>query len=843
MRPQGRIAQTETRFFGDAIHDGGMACRYRSSSPSPLFCRLAVLLLALIIGSAPVVALGQAVRMGTIAGIVLDDSTHHLLPFVSVALRSSIDSTNVAHGVTNDAGRFQFADVPLGAYFIEFQLVGYEGRRVIVPLLDASHDDRDLGELRLKPVPIVLGRVQVNGEKQIYQMSIDRKVYNVGKDLASQTGSASDLLQSVPSVQVDIDGTVSLRGSSSVMILIDGKVSPLMNRSSAEVLQQLPANAISRIEVITNPSAKYTPEGTSGIINIVMNKNVNLGMNGSVSANAGNQDRYNSTLRLSCNPPALKLNGSYGIRRDSRNRVSRDRRSQRDSSGALTSFNEDLASYARPLSHTVSLGLEYQLDSADDVGASGDYFYNGFTRTDHADELLRDSSGIATNQFQRDRYDPEFEKEYSVATFFEHNFGDEDHTLRLDFNSSGAPEAEHNHYTNHFTVPVQPDAFDNTLIRATDDNRQLTLEYANALSDKSNLELGYNGEFNRSDLDFRVESFDTSSHQFVADAAKTNRFLHHESINAVYATYKRSIGALGFLTGLRAEHVRTNSDLVTFDSSLANSYSALYPSLHLSYKLTQVSELQLSYSRRTRRPDAEDLNPFPEYRDPRNVSAGNPKLMPEYVHSLELGCQFQKDRTSIAPALFYRYTYNGFTTVTQVINDTLSLTTRQNLSSDQSGGVEVVGSFGVADRIDTHVNASVYIDQINASNLGFGHKTAITTWSAAGTSAVNFGPATRIQLNATCNSSRQTPQGRYSPSFVLNVGVRQNLWGDRCLVVLTVTDVLKTLRRQLVLDTPALRETVVNRRDSRIAYLGVTFRFGAESKKAKEEPMRFEERI
>jgi outer membrane receptor protein involved in Fe transport len=784
----------------------------------------------------------QENNVGTIRGSVIDDSTASPIEFANVVLRMKHDSTIVSGKVTDQAGKFNFAEVPADQYFITFSMVGYKEKKTPVFRIDPQHQHLNLGKVSLVVAAVSLGEVQVTAEKALYNATIDRKVYNVDQDLMSKAGSASELLQNVPSVQVDIDGNVSLRGSSDVLIMLNGKTSPLLKKNSATVLQQMPANSIERIEVITNPSAKYKPEGTSGMINIVLKKNTKLGINGSMNANAGNQNRYNGNTTLNYHPGALNLYGSYGMRKDRRNRINTDNRLQADAASTLTFYNETLNSYARPLSHIVSLGADYQLDHQNKFGVAGDYFYNSFTRTESADKLLHDSARLLINQYRRNRLDYEFEKEYSVTASFEHNFAKEDHTLRLEFSTAGAPEQEDNHYTNVYLLPAGPNEYDNTLIKNGGNNRQLTLEYSNPLTAESSLEAGYNGEFTSNDFDFYAERFEANQQQFVTDATKTNRFLYDESIQALYATYKQSFGSFGFMAGLRTEHASLKSNLVTLDSALTSRYFNLYPTLHLSHKLSKLTELQLSYSRRTNRPEGDELNPFPEYRDPSNVSAGNPKLRPEYVHSIELGWQFQNGTVSILPALFYRYTYNRFTAVTQALNDTTLLTTRQNLASDQSGGLEVVVSADVGDFMTVHGNANAFRDQIDASNLGYGTKKSTTTWSGNLTVDMNLSGTSRLQINSRYNSSRLTPQGKQAPSYMVNTGFRQELLGGKFALVLTITDVFKTYKRESALNTPLLSRTVVNKRDARIMYLNFTYRFGAQSKKSKEEQIHYDDK-
>jgi len=785
----------------------------------------------------------QENNLGTIRGSVIDESSRRPVEFVNVVLRRKDDSTIVTGKITDKTGNFNFTEIATGEYYITFSLIGYKGKKTPVFPIDPQHRHLNLGETRLVATEVNLDEVLVTAEKSLYNASIDRKVYNVDQDLMSKAGSASELLQNIPSVQVDIDGNVSLRGSSNVLIMLNGRTSPLMNKNSAEVLQQMPASSIDRIEVITNPSAKYKPDGTSGILNIVLKKNTMLGINGSITANAGNQDRYNGNIRLGYNPGAINLYGSYGIRKDNRNRINTDNRSMVDATSASSFYSETLNSYASPISHIASLGLDYRLNEQNRLSLAGNYFYNSFTRIENASKYLQNGDHELLSRYDRNRHDDEFEREYSVTGSLEHNFPKEDHNIRLEISHSRAPEQEDNHYTNIYLAPAAENDYDNTLIKNSENNTQLTLEYSNPISEESSLEAGYTSELISNDLDYFAEYFDRGQQKFIVDPTKTNRFLYDEAINALYATYKQSFGSFGVMAGLRAEQASVKSNLVTLDSTITNSYASLYPTLHLSYKINKPTELQLSYSRRTRRPEGDDLNPFPEYRDPRNVSRGNPKLLPEYVHSFELGCQIQNDEISVLPALFYRYTYNRFSPVTQAVNDTLLLTTRENLASDQAGGLEVILSANFSDLVIAHWSASAFMNQIDASNLGFGSKKSITTWNSAFTLELNISKTSRLQVNSNFNSSRLTAQGEYSASYVVNTGFRQEFLEGRLSMVLTVSDLFKTLKRELALDSPSLIQTVINKRDSRIIYLGLTYHFGTPPKKSKEEQLHYDDNL
>lgn len=294
--------------------------------------------------------------------MVKADSTRRPLEFVNVAALNRADGTVVTGAVTDSKGTFQIENVPPGEYLLKCTLLGYEEKRSPSFMIDSQQPVFDAGTIFLRETALNLGEVTVTSQRAMFNNAIDRKVYNVQQDIMSKTGSVSDLLHNIPSVQVDIDGTVSLRGSANVQILINGKPSPLLGNNSAEALQLMPANSIERIEVITNPSAKFKPDGTSGIINLVMKKEANLGVNGNASANGGTSSRYNVSLNGNYNPGGLNVFASYSLRKDERNNFSTDTRVQRDSANNPSYYREDARGFLRPLSNFAAFGADYPLD-------------------------------------------------------------------------------------------------------------------------------------------------------------------------------------------------------------------------------------------------------------------------------------------------------------------------------------------------------------------------------------------------------------------------------------------------------------------------------------------------
>ncbi len=799
------------------------------------------LLVVLVLVLLALISVTHASELGFVEGSVIESSTKLALPFVNCRLRNKSDSIIVKTTGSDSNGKYLFTGVPWGEYYLELGMIGYKQRRLPSFTLDAQHPHIHASQASMTSIALLYDELVVTGEKALLNNSIDRKVYNIDKDVMSKSGSVSELLQTIPSLQVDIDGNVSIRGSANVVFLMDGKSSPMLRKYSAEVLQDLPANSIERIEVITNPSAKYKPDGTAGIVNIVTKQIKNRGVNGTVTLNGGNRDRYNGTVLLNYHPNGFNVSGSYSLRRDRRDRFTSDVRSELDSATNHQSYVDNhLDSYARPISNRLTLDVEKDLGDANRIGLSGNYFLNKFTRTETMHSLLQDSVHSMIENYNRLRYDPEYEKEIGYIASYEHDFGKEDHKIRFEYNDTWAPEQENNHYTNDFFYPTTPSSYDNMLIKNQTSHREINIDYTNPLSKSSSFEAGYAGEFNRNTFDYLASNFDTSSHQFYNDLGRTNSFGYNENFNAVYATYKQEFGGLGMLMGLRVEQAITQADFVTIDSAVTNRYTTLYPTLHLSEELSRQWELQFSYSRRTHRPEAEDINPFPEYRDPHNLFVGNPRLRPEYVHSIELGCQYRNDIYTITPALFYRYNGNRDVNITKQLNDTVLLTTRQNLSFDQAGGLEVTAGVNYSSLLSLQWNGNIFYDQIDATNIGYSNRKSTNTWSSTVTVNVNFTKNSRYQINTVYRAARLTPQGEFAPNYVVNTGYRQDLLDGQVTLSATAADLFNTLNRRIDLNTSGLNQTVINTRDTRIFYLGVSYHFGYRSKGPKEEQIKYD---
>ncbi len=776
--------------------------------------------------------LAQKQVQGSVSGTIIEKLSGNPLEFAHVILKKSNDSTIVQGTVTDNKGKFVLEKVPVGEYKISYSFIGFGKVETPVFVIDSKQPKIILGKLYISETSKTLGEVEVTGHKSTFVNSIDRKTLNVGEDLMSKTGSVSELLQNVPSVQVDIDGNVSLQGSDNVMVLINGKPSALMGSNRAAVLQQMPANSIDKIEIITNPSAKFKPDGTSGIINIVLKKNKSLGLNGTVAVNAGNSNRYNGNIIANYNPGKINIFGSYSLRQDDRLRYTDDSRTHYNATkDTITYSNLNASDRSRPISNIMQAGVDYKITSHDKVGISGSYNHRGFTREETAVNTIWNTDFIIIKDYDRKRTDPEYEKDMEFSANLQHSFAKEGHELNVDYTTSASREQEDNHYSNVYRVPVTSPTYDNTLIKQGNDESQFSVAYSNPLSENIKLESGYVLESRKSDMDFFGESLNPLNNVWEKDFEKSNRFIYTENIHVLYTTYEQGLGKFGFLAGLRAEQAYVNSNQLTTDTVIKNQYFRLYPTLHLSYKITDVHELQLNYSHRVRRPEGDDMNPFPEYQDPYNLRIGNPRLKPADIHSIEMGYQFKRKSTTFLSTLYYRYTYNALTDISKYINDTVKLNTKENLSKSSSAGLELILSMSIGNFANFNLSTNTFYNTIDASSLGYSKNKSVVAWSASLSSGFNLTKSTVLQLTSNYAAERLTPQGKQLPSFVMNLGFKQEFLKKKAAFIVTVSDVFNSLRNNTIFDTPELYEKIMRKRSARMIYAGFSYTFGNQKKK------------
>ncbi|NJO87410.1 MAG: TonB-dependent receptor [Lewinella sp.] len=664
------------------------------------FLALNLCLLSFFTGAQPDPNAGVNPSATALMGTVVDAETGLPLDYATISLFAQADDKLITGTITEADGTFRL-EAKAGAYYAKIEFIAYAALRVDDFVLDPS-EVLDLGTLQLRPAAAALEQVTVTAERSQMELSLDKKVFNVGKDLGSRGGSAVDLLDNVPSVQVDVEGNVSLRGSGNVRILVNGRPSGLVG-NGAGGLRSLPANLIERVEIVTNPSAAYEAEGTAGIINIVLKKEVRKGLNGSFDLNTGVPDNHGVAINL--NRRATKLNFFTNLGLNYRrspgdgslyqevfgpNETIISRQSNlRERSGLGGSFRFG-ADYFFDERNTLTTALTYRLGFDDNQNLTT---YRDFINT------LANPTAIET----RLDLENEDERESEYALNYKLTFPQrEGQQLTADLRYQDKTETEGSDLLNRFFNPdFSPNlALPNLQQRSNNEETENTLifqsDYSHPFSKDHKLEAGVRASIRNIDNDFLVEELNPDDNRWNALAGLSNNFRYDENIFAAYLTYGNKYGKFSYQLGLRPELSQSTPNCCKPTKSTNAIISTSFPLPHFNYELPGQNAVQISYSRRVQRPRFWDLNPFFTFTDNRNFFSGNPNLDPEFSHSIELGHLKYFGKGSLSSSLYYRHTEGVVQRIRTVDAAGNSNTRPENLATEDALGLELTAAYDFA---------------------------------------------------------------------------------------------------------------------------------------------------
>jgi len=684
-----------------------------------------------------------------------------------------------------------------------------------------------------KPAPKTVEGVTVTGQGNEFRSSIDRRSYDITKDLSTTTGSIADALRNVPSVDVDASGNVSLRGDPNVTIMIDGKPSNQFRGPGAgQALQSLPADQIERVEVITNPSAAFSPEGTAGIINLITRKVRKAGRAGSIRANLGTAGRRNAGANVTYNSNKLTLSADAGARHDPQHSTSADTRQVADPlTGQLQDTRRDF-SLKGPLDQwNVRGGLDYDLDAKTRLSAELRHSDVTFDTTSTQPFVTTDPSGAVIADASQGDVSRQDRENNSGSLSLRRKFG-EDHDLNVTLTQERTQEKNDDRLTTAFQAPAQSVQFKDLLARNGLDQTELKADYARPMPADGKLKLGYDLRINDNRYDVAARAGPNPANTS-PDAADTDLFLYRQRLNALYGTYEQPFGDVTVLAGLRLEDERLDLDQVTTAFRVKRDELRAYPSLHLGYKLSEKQQLTASYSERVERPRPDQLNPFLSSQV-FTAFQGNPRLEPQITHSFEAGWQYKDASTVYLATLFYRLNQHGVTGVFTDLGNGLILNTYDNLAHSQNAGLELVASAKLTKTLSYNVNGTAYWNEIDASNLGFvqGAAPRRSAFAFGGRASLNWQvtPNDLVQVSGQVAPKRLLAQGFSDPMFLMFLGYRHK-FSDALSLVVTAQDPFDIYRLVQHIDTPALRERIDNRGRIQAAFVGLTWSFGAATKK------------
>jgi len=683
-----------------------------------------------------------------------------------------------------------------------------------------------------KPPPA--STITVTGKVRPQQTLIDRKVYKVSGELSAGTASAAELLNMLPSVEVDVDGNLSLRGDRNVLILIDGKPSAQLTGSGAgDALLQFPASMIERIEIMTTAPAQYRSEGTGGVINIVTKKAKADGSSAAAQASLGTKLRSVLGVSGSTSRGDLSLSGGLGLRRDVRRRVVDSTLVTPDpaSSGSLTA-TQHLDELARRWLPSARGALSWQLNSTQSVDAD----FNARRRTGerHFDQANSTLGADGSLQQRTTRYSAGHDTDLASEQSLRWRWAalDAAHTLDLSWHRTADAERENYTYTNTGIVPAAGLSTDHLSVNHDLGTVDWTADYTHTLESGAQWKLGVALTQNRGAFFDTGDKVDPISGVPVSNPNITNRYEYSGRIDALYLSWQHSLPWASVVAGLRTEHTVVEGLQVTTGERDHQDFRGWYPSLRAEHWIDPQTSLSLGYGKRLSRPDPASLNPFVDHQDIHNLRAGNSHLLPQETQALELRYRREAAAWNFDVTGYERHHRNSVTDIVQVLSADVALATKANLPKSQTRGLEFTVDGSATSQWGYRFSGNAYRSEIDATALGATGLQATTGLNLKATLDYKPSATDTAQVNLSRVGRRLTPQGSIAPVNLVNLGVRHQIDGQTAFVA-TISDVFNGQRQLRTLVTPALSQTYLRTQPGRIFFFGLNFNFGGGVKKGK----------
>ncbi|WP_435050023.1 TonB-dependent receptor domain-containing protein [Formosa sp. S-31] len=717
-----------------------------------------------------------------IKGRVLEQETNMPVPYATVVLMDAKQNQAISGTTTDEDGKFTVEASVSGGY-LQISFMGF--KTLTFKELDFSKKETDLGTLYLEQDTEALDEVVVRAEVSTTQFKLDRKVFNVGQDIASTGVSALEVLNNVPSVNVNIEGQVSLRGNSGVQILIDGKPSVLADESS-NALGTITADMIDRIEVITNPSAKYEAEGTAGILNIILKKEEKKGLNGSISLNTGIPD--NHSVGVSLNRRTEKFNLFTQLGGGYRS-LPRDNTSENRNLETGISVLSEGTEYRNEAFFNITLGTDYHINDLNVLTLSGNFAYEVEDQPSHT-YFSSYQDTILESEWNRkevtDATNPKWQYELNYKKEFKNN---EEHTLLFSALGSFFGKAQESEFNNITTLgsAVNPDQQTETEFQQAD--YTFKLDYTNPLSEGFTLETGVQYVINDVGNDYEVRELDGEN--WVVDPNLTNNFEYNQKVLGLYGTGAYEKDKWGLKLGLRVEHTNLHTLLTNTKEDNKQTYTDYFPTVHSSYKFNDDFSVQLGYSKRIFRPRLWDLNPFFNFRNNYNIRVGNPDLQPEYSHSYELTGIFKLGKATLNSSIFYLYTTDVVERVS-IFQDNVTLTTPENVGTNNAIGFELNGKYSPLDWLSFNGDFNFNYFQRDGDFEGQSFDFNGQRFSGRLTGKLGLPADVDVEVSGQFESDYKTIQGDNSGFVFMDLGLRKKILKGKVVVNLAINDVFES---------------------------------------------------
>ncbi|RLD32957.1 MAG: hypothetical protein DRJ02_09445 [Bacteroidetes bacterium] len=764
---------------------------------------------------------GNPDKKGVIKGVIRDSITNQPVEFATIAVYKAADQSLVDGAITGETGDFKIRKLDPGTYYLEITFIGYKTKRIENITISKDAQIQDLNEVHLSMTAENLAEVEITAGTPSIEYQIDKKVIHVDKQITATAGTAVDILETVPSINVDAEGNVTLRGSSGFQVFIDGKPSIL---DPNDVLQQIPASAIADIEIITNPSAKYDPDGTAGIINIKMKKIRLEGFNGIINASVGTYGRYGGDFLFNYRKNAFNIYfGADYNKRVNPGYSEYNRDTYVNDSTFKTVATGDFESIR--ISWGVRGGVEINPSKNDYINIGGRLGYHERTGTTNRnyDEWIE--PGDIHNPYLS--YESSFRSAdfYSVSLDYSHSFKKDGHSLTA--------QVIYDHRISDELNKNELLETDSTIRNAQQSTEKgpagrlrVKLDYTLPIGENDKFETGFQSRNIIADDDNKLYNYDPDTDDFILIPEYSNMTDYKRDIYALYAIYSGKVKNFGYQAGLRGEYTyrRIKSENNTSDSTFIIDRMDFFPSVHLSYDFLKENSLMASYTRRIERPRGWYLEPFITVKDAFNLSKGNPDLEPEYIDSYEMAYQKRFKKNFFSLEAYYRITHNKIERVSQVYQDNIMLHTYENVGKDYSLGGEMMLSVDLWKWWHMDISGNLYYYRVTGTLYDQSFDNNSTNWRGRLNNTFYIAEFTKFQLSGSYSSPTVTAQGKRYGYYMINAALKQDFFQRKLSLTLSGRNLFGTANYESLNEGPDFSNHFYAERKSPMVTLTVSFK-------------------
>ncbi len=803
-----------------------------------LFAVLALLLVSGVSARAqaqgnPASPQAQPQANGEVRGAVSDADASTPLARATIAVRNKATTALVAGAVAKDDGTFRIQGLRPGTYYLRVTSIGYGPKTTEEFTISPAAAAATVAPVKLSKVAVALEGVQVTAERASVAIEPDRNTYS-SRQVAPTATNASDVLDAVPSVQVDGDGKVSLRGNENVAIQINGRPTPITGAQLGAYLKQIPASIVERVEVVPTPSARYDPEGMAGIINIVLKANTDLGMSGGLTVGSATASgRYNGSGNLGYQSGPWTTFTTYGYNADDRGIIGINNRERYSLGNPLSFTNQNIDGRNGNSGHNLTANADYKANNRDVI--TNAIALNRRTSTDNSVNDYTELNGLGSflDRYNRTRNDEvnSYGLDYTLA--WKRTLEPRKHEISTELRFNRTDDKDRSILWRQpvtaagaLTAGQLEGERDNTDALTQQLNAQL--DYTRTLAPRRKLETGYKGTARWLDRNYEVTK-DALGNGTWVPSSLSNDFNFNDQVHAAYAVLSQGAGKFDLQGGLRAEYANRDFSLKTPAQSYPYSYSSLFPSAVALYKFSDVTQAKLAYSRRIRRPGTQELNPFPTFFDVQNVFIGNPELNPEYTDAIELGLTRSGQLGTVQLSPFYRHTSDvirvAINTDDVVDGRQVTSVSFQNLATSNSYGTDLNGSLRLGKRFNGFASFNIFKMVTDGGSESSLSSNAVT-WSSRVNGTATINPTLIFQASYFYRAPVKIERGEFSSTQMAQFSLRQKLLEDKAAVSLRLVDPFNTMRFKIRAGDDQLIQLTERKFGVRAAFLTFQYNFG-----------------